>query len=317
VADATLSPGRDSLFSEGGASRDAGRDYLEALACEIRRQAESGCESLCIDRLLDQAPWGRRQAERLFRERFLTSPARYFRDCQWERAEALLRGGKDVLTASLEAGFASPGRLHDAVVARRGMTPGEVRRGGAGVRLDYGFFDTQLGTVLLAATARGLSALRLSGLQNTDGDSSLASVRADFPKADFNEDPVAVQPYADQLVAFLEARADNFTPRLDILNGTTFQREVWAELQRLRPGELVSYAEIAERVGRPHAARAVGSACAANHLAIAIPCHRVLRSDGMIGGYRWGGEWRRRLLLLEAEMATHNGGETAATSVLP
>jgi AraC family transcriptional regulator of adaptative response/methylated-DNA-[protein]-cysteine methyltransferase len=299
VAFAVLAPER------GGGDRANERgcgDYLESLAREIRRQAESGCESLCIDRLLGRAPWGRRQTERLFRDRYLTSPARYFRDCQWERAEALLRGGKDVLSASLEAGFASPGRLHDAVVARRGMTPGEVRRGGAGVRVAYGFFDTQLGTVLIAATARGMCALRLCNVQREDGDTSLALVRADFPRAEFVEDAAAVQPYADQLVAFLEARAENFTPRLDILRGTTFQREVWAELQRLQPGELVSYADIAERLGRPQAARAVAGACAANHLAIAIPCHRVLRSDGSIAGFRWGGEWRQRLLKLEAEM---------------
>lgn len=282
------------------------------MAVEVRQQAASGSESLCVDGLLRIAPWGRRQLERRFRERFLTSPARYFRDCQWEAAESLLRSGEDVLTAATSAGFASPGRLHDAVVSRRGMTPGEVRRGGEGVCIRFGYFDTQLGVVLLAATARGLCALRLC--QFTDSQTELAEVRRDFPKAEFCEDAVALQAYADQLVAFLERRSDSFAPRLDVLRGTTFQREVWSELQKLAPGETVSYAELASRLGRPSAVWAVAGACAANHLAIAIPCHRAVRSDGTLAGFRWGVTWKRRLLDLEAQM--RGEGEGTATAPL-
>jgi len=286
--------------------------FLESVAREIRRQADAGCESLCIDTLLSVAPWGRRQIERLFRERYLTSPARYFRDCQWERAERLLKSGKDVLSAAVEAGFASTGRLHDAVVRRRGMTPGEVRRHGEGVRIAYGFYETQIGVVLLAATARGLCALRLclSADGPTDGSSVLQGLRSEFPRARFVEDSAAVQPYADQLVAYLEQRAATFRPRLDILQGTTFQREVWEELQRLAPGETISYAELASRVGRPAAARAAAGACAANPLAIAIPCHRVTYADGTLAGRRWGSAWKRRLLELEAEAAARRGAAT-------
>lgn len=274
---------------------------LDALAAEIRRQAESGKSALCLDVLLTVAPWGRRQTERLFRERFLTSPSRYFRDCQWDSAEKMLLGGKDVLTVSLEAGFASPGRLHDAVLQRRGMPPGEVRRKGEGVLIRYGFFETQIGIVLIAATARGLCSLRLC--QFTGSQEQLDEVRADFPNAEMVEAPEEVQAYANQLVTFLDQREETFQPRLDILRGTTFQREVWAELQRLQPGETISYAELARRVGRPSAVRAVAGACAANHLAIAIPCHRALRSDGSLAGFRWGQTWKRRLLDLEAQSA--------------
>lgn len=273
---------------------------LEAISRDIQAQAAEGQESLSMERLLALSPWSRRQMERLFREKFLTSPARYFRDCQWDKAEQLLRDGNDVLTASLESGFASPGRLHDAVVQRRGMTPGEIRRRGAGVHIDYGFFDTQIGVVLMAATSRGLCSLRLC--QFRGASEQLAEVEQDFTQAEMVENPEALQSYADQLVAFLEARTDIFDPPLDIIFGTTFQREVWTELRKLRPGETLSYTQLAARIGQPTAVRAVASACARNHLAIAIPCHRIVRQDGSLAGYRWGIEWKQRLLALEARM---------------
>lgn len=273
---------------------------LNALAHDIRAQAAEGRECLSVERLLALSCWSRRQTERLFREKYLTSPARFFRDCQGDRAERLLRDGRDVLSAAVESGFASPGRLHDAVVTRRGMTPGEVRRGGAGVPISYGFFDTPLGVVLLAATPRGLCALRLCQFRGSQ--EQLDDVQKDFPHAQFTEDADAVQPYADQLVAFLDARAPAFDPPLDILLGTTFQREVWAELQKLTPGETISYTELAARVGRPAAVRAVAQACAHNQLAIAIPCHRAVRQDGTLAGFRWGLEWKTRLLAMEANL---------------
>src|SRR5205814_2550908 len=142
-----------------------------------------GIERLDIERLTALAPWSRRQIERRFRDKFLTSPARYFRDCQWDCARRLLLEGTDVLTASVRAGFASPGRLHDAVVVRSGFTPGELRRRGAGVHLDYGFFETQVGIVMLAATKRGLSALRLCGANPSCEQltEEIADLSRDFP----------------------------------------------------------------------------------------------------------------------------------------
>jgi AraC family transcriptional regulator of adaptative response/methylated-DNA-[protein]-cysteine methyltransferase len=250
------------------------------------------------------SPWSRRQTERRFRDRFLTSPARYFRDCQWDCARRLLKEGNDVLSVSTRSGFASPGRLHDAVLARSGLTPGEVRRGGAGVHIDFGFFQTQVGVVLIAATKRGLSSLRLCGA-NPSAEAladEVAEFRRDYPQAELDEKPEALQVYADQLVAYLDARTGaDFCPKLDILEGTTFQREVWAELQKVEPGQTITYGELAARLGRPTAVRAVANACASNQLAIAIPCHRAIRQDGTMAGYRWGIEWKQRLLALEAE----------------
>jgi AraC family transcriptional regulator of adaptative response/methylated-DNA-[protein]-cysteine methyltransferase len=279
-------------------------NVLEALASEIRGQAEEGLERLDVERLMALAPWSRRQTERLFRDTYLTSPARYFRDCQWDRARQLLMDGDDVLSAATKAGFASPGRLHDAVVIRSGMTPGELRRRGAGVHVNFGFFETQIGVVLFAATKRGMSSLRLCGAnpsaeQLVEEIEELASY---LSNAELEENPEAIQTYANQLVAYLDARTGaDFCPPLDILEGTTFQREVWSELQKIQPGETLSYSELAQRIGKPSATRAVAQACASNQLAIAIPCHRAIRQDGTLAGYRWGLDWKQRLLCLEAE----------------
>ncbi|MBC8136347.1 MAG: methylated-DNA--[protein]-cysteine S-methyltransferase [Fibrella sp.] len=291
----------DRGTAETGERCDKG--FLDALAGEIRQQAQDGEPTLSLERMLKQSPWSRRQTERLFRDRFLTSPLRYFRDCQQDRAFALLSSGKDVLSAAVESGFVSTGRLHDAVLSRHGMTPGEVRRRGDGVTVRYAFFDTPLGAALVAATERGVCSLRMCQFMEAEGGAAaLAEVRRDFPQAIFIEDVSAVQGYADQLIAFLSARAASFAPRVDIFFGTTFQREVWSELQTLRPGDVISYTELAKRVGRPNAYRAVANACAANHLAIAIPCHRVVRSDGEVSGYRWGQDWKRRLIAFETQM---------------
>ncbi|MEP7287207.1 MAG: methylated-DNA--[protein]-cysteine S-methyltransferase [Chloroflexota bacterium] len=278
---------------------------LEQLAGAIRKQADDGLERLDVDQFIELAPWSRRQTERRFRDKYLTSPARYFRDCQWDCARRLLMEGTDVLSASTRSGFASPGRLHDAVVARSGLTPGEVRRRGAGVHIDFGFFETQVGIVLMAATRRGMSSLRICGA-NPSADrlaEEVSLLRSDYPQADLDENPEAVQVYANQLVTYLDTRTGaDFCPPLDILEGTTFQREVWAELQKVEPGETITYSELAARIGKPHAVRAVANACSHNQLAIAIPCHRAIRQDGTLAGYKWGIEWKQRLLCIEAEM---------------
>jgi AraC family transcriptional regulator of adaptative response/methylated-DNA-[protein]-cysteine methyltransferase len=169
----------------------------------------------------------------------------------------------------------------------------------------YGFFDTRLGTALLAATPRGLCALRLG--PSAAAEEKLDEMRSDFPGATICEAMSAVQSYADQLVAFLEGRSRHFQPRLDVLRGTAFQRRVWEELRRVEPGETLSYTDLAARVGRPSAVRAVAGACAQNGIAVAIPCHRVLRRDGSLAGYRWGKEWKRRLLEMESRAGSLPG----------
>lgn len=278
------------------------QNCVRDLALAIAEQALSGQARLDLDALLKVSMWGRRQTERYFREVMLTSPQRYFRDCQSEMARERLLNGDDVLTASTLAGFSSPGRLHDALVARYGLTPGEVRQKGQGMTIYYGFFSTQLGVVMLGATERGVCFVALCGAEAelSAMERQIEALRGLLPQADLIEKLDAIQQYADHLVDFLERRTPEFCPPLDIVQGTTFQREVWAELRRTQAGEVLSYRELAERLGRPEAVRAVASACARNNVAVAIPCHRVRRADGSLSGYRWGVEWKARLLALEA-----------------
>lgn len=178
------------------------------------------------------------------------------------------------------------------------------------VTIDYGFFDTPMGVALIAATEHGVCALRLAAPE--DADAKLADLRRDFPRATLSACPAAVQPYADQLIAFLAGGADTFQPRLDLLAGTPFQRAVWDELRRIAPGEHISYTELAARIGRPNAVRAVGGACASNGVAVAVPCHRVVRGDGSLAGYRWGTQGKRQLLDLEARTFAARRGESGA-----
>jgi len=143
----------------------------------------------------------------------------------------------------------------------------------------------------------------LTGIDPTGAEilDKFEELKATFPGADICEDIEMLKPYADMLVDFLADRIDTFNPPLDIIQGTTFQREVWAELRKVKPGETATYSEIAERIGKPKAYRAVANACANNNCAIAIPCHRIIRSDGTISGYRWGIEWKEKLLQIEAQ----------------
>lgn len=290
---------------------------INALRQDIHAQAQEGLEQLDMDRLMALSPWSRRQTERRFRACSVTSPLRYFRDCQSEIARQHLFDGADVLSASTVAGFTSPGRLHDATLSRYGLTPGEMRRRGEGVHIHFGFFETQVGVVLMAATGRGLCLMRLCGASPSEDElvQAVEEMKADYQQADYSESPEYLQVYADQLVAFLDERSPSFCPPLDILHGTTFQREVWAELQRIQPGETITYVELAARIGQPTAVRAVANACGKNHLAIAIPCHRVIRSDGSLAGYRWGVEWKERLLALETELRAHRNQQAQRQAV--
>ncbi|MDX2176816.1 MAG: methylated-DNA--[protein]-cysteine S-methyltransferase [Candidatus Sumerlaeia bacterium] len=271
----------------------------ERLAAEVRAQADAGAERIDWPALLAVAGVSRRQVDRIALAELGETPARMLRRLRGLAAVALLEAGADVLNASLRAGYSGPGRLHDAMVRSRGFTPGEIRRRGEGVSVLWDVVATSIGPVLLGATRRGLCSLR--SCVRIPPEEHLAEMRSDWPLAEFRRDPAALEPVACELIEFLEQRRDSFSPEIDLPPGTPFQQRVWEELRRLEPGETVSYSELARRVGKPRAVRAVASVCAANQLTIAIPCHRAMRKDGSLAGFRWGIEWKRRLLEIERE----------------
>jgi AraC family transcriptional regulator, regulatory protein of adaptative response / methylated-DNA-[protein]-cysteine methyltransferase len=227
-----------------------------------------------------------------------TSPTRFLRWLTAGAARELLRERVSVLATTTAVGLSSPGRLHDLLVTLDGMTPGEVAAGGAGTALRYGIHDTDLGPVVIAASARGVSALRFVD----DATEVRAELAADWPAAELAEDPLATEEAADAVRAAL-AGASTRTPLRLAVTGTNLQLKVWEALLRIPDDRVTTYGELARAVDRPTAVRAVASAVGRNPVAWLIPCHRVLRATGELGGYRWGPVRKRALLAREAARA--------------
>lgn len=231
--------------------------------------------------------------QRAFTRAVGVSP-RAYQDARRVRAlKARLRAGDTVSRATYEAGFGSSSRVYERADAALGMTPAEVRRGGAGVRIRYAIADSPRGRVLVGFTARGVCAVELGA---TDADVE-RGLRADFPRADLercDDDEHAWVRGVVRQVTHPRDRAGASIP-LDMA-GTAFQARVWKALRDIPAGERRSYGEIARAIGRPTAARAVARACATNRIAVLVPCHRVVREDGATGGYKWGLGRKQRLL---------------------
>lgn len=230
------------------------------------------------------------------------SPKRFLQYLTKEHALAALRASAGVLDAALEAGLSGPGRLHDLTVSCEALTPGEIKSGGAGVALRHGIAATPLGRALFAWTPRGLCHLAFC---DNDEAVQIAALKADWPAANFLHD--------DAGAAHLAARVFPTAPQAErlhlLLKGTNFQLKVWEALLRIPPATLVSYGQLAAHLGTPRAARAVGSAVAANCVAYLIPCHRVIRESGETASYRWGVE---RKLALRSWEAAHCTVEASA-----
>jgi AraC family transcriptional regulator of adaptative response/methylated-DNA-[protein]-cysteine methyltransferase len=227
--------------------------------------------------------------QRVFAEWAGVSPKRFMQFISKERALGALRTEQDVLGASLSAGLSSPGRLHDLMVTCEGITPGEARTLGAGVRIRHGMHATALGVAFVGLTERGICHLRFVD----DEADPVEELRSEWPEATLVADPSAAKERLDALSS----------PRAPIrlwLRGTNFQLKVWEALLRVPEGRLVSYTHLANAAGMPNAVRAVASAVAANPVAWLVPCHRVIRSSGVLGQYRWGPERKAALIGWEA-----------------
>jgi AraC family transcriptional regulator of adaptative response/methylated-DNA-[protein]-cysteine methyltransferase len=281
------------LAAEG---RDPMTGKVEALAAFIRVHAD---EPLPLTRLADEAGMSPFHLQRSFKAVLGVSPREYHAAERLKAFKAALREGDSVLGATFEAGYGSTSRVYEQVDGGLGMTPSAYRAGGAGEVIVYAVRETALGALMMAATDRGVCFVQF-------GDGGLLEqLRAEFPKADLRAAGEDARLPLDDWMSALDDHLSRAAPRPDLpldLRGTAFQVKVWRFLLSVKPGEVVSYGELAAGVGAPRAVRAAASACAANRLAVLIPCHRALRSDGGLGGYRWGLE--RKRALLEAERAT-------------
>jgi AraC family transcriptional regulator, regulatory protein of adaptative response / methylated-DNA-[protein]-cysteine methyltransferase len=236
--------------------------------------------------------------QRSFRARFGLSPAEYLAQRKLGALKSGLREGRDVSAALYDAGYGSPSRVYETGAAKLGMTPARYRAGGNGEEIRWSIVDTALGQAIVATTARGICMVELG----EDADELVHKLHAEFPYArlqqvDAGRDEFLaprVRAVADAL-AGKRAQASSDKIPVDLI-GTAFQKRVWDALMKIPAGETRSYAALAAAIDAPKAARAVASACAHNRVAIVVPCHRVIHSDGSLGGYRWGLELKKQLL---------------------
>jgi len=236
--------------------------------------------------------------QRLFRRWAGVSPKRFLQFLTAEHARRLLATSSSVLDAALDAGLSGPGRLHDLTVNVHAMTPGEIRRRGEGLTVRYGFVDSPFGECVLGATDRGICALGFAAGDGLEG--TLADLRGRWPRADWRRDDGAARPLAGQAFAPARRAADLALH----VQGTNFQIRVWEALLRIPEGALVTYGDIARSLDLSGGARAVGTAVGANPISYLIPCHRVIRTTGAFGGYRWGLPRKKAMLGWEASRAT-------------
>lgn len=233
--------------------------------------------------------------QRLFTRWAGVSPKRFMQVQALHHAKDALDGARSVLDGTWEAGLSSPGRLHDLFVTLEAVTPGEYRSGGAGMQVDAGFHDTPFGECLLATTARGVCGL---SFLDGDRDTAWADLESRWPGAIVREAPRRTAATAAAIFDPLGTRVDR--PLALLVRGTNFQVQVWTALLRIPAGRLAAYDDVAAAAGFPTAHRAVGTAVGRNPIAFLIPCHRVIRSNGAIGGYRWGVTRKRAILAWEA-----------------
>ena len=270
-------------------ARDAAR---VAAACRRIERADTPPSLAALAREAGLSP---HHFHRVFKEVTGLTPKAYVQAHRGKALrEALARPGATVVEAAFDAGFNAASRFYDSAETLLGMKPAQYRDGGVQARIAFAIAQCSLGALLVARSQRGLCAIALGD----DPDVLLRELQDRFPCAELVGGDAAFEQLVAQVVGFVEAPRLGLDLPLDI-RGTAFQQRVWDALRKVPAGETVSYAGIAARIGSPKAVRAVAQACAANVLAVAIPCHRVVRSDGGVSGYRWGVARKQALLARE------------------
>lgn len=264
-----------------------------AAAC---RRIEGATELPSLAELATQAGLSTFHFHRLFKAATGLTPKQYADAHRAGRVrDALSRADAKVTDAIFDAGFNATGRFYEQAGAVLGMTPRQYRAGGVDARIAFAIAQTSLGALLVARSARGVCAISLGD----DPDALLRELQDRFPRAELVGGDAGFERLLAQVVGLIAQPGIGHDLPLDV-RGTAFQQRVWQALRRIPPGQTASYADIAARIGSPKAVRAVAQACASNTLAVAIPCHRVVRSDGALSGYRWGVARKRALLEREA-----------------
>jgi AraC family transcriptional regulator, regulatory protein of adaptative response / methylated-DNA-[protein]-cysteine methyltransferase len=283
---------------------------------EARVQSDPGIDlrsdtQLTLAALSTRAGMSPHQLDRAFRSAMGITPRQYADAQRMRRLKSRLKRGDNVTTALYEAGYGSSSRLYERAPSHLGMTPAAYGRGGAGMQIHYAIVGSPLGRLLVGATDRGISALYLG-----ESDGMLrAALRKEYPSADLFVDSAAhglkshggtARGSLGEWVSKILAHLRGHEPHLDLptdVQATAFQRRVWEELRKIPYGATKTYTEVARAIGRPAAIRAVARACATNPVSVVVPCHRVVRQDGNLAGYRWGINRKRALLEKEGRAA--------------
>jgi len=307
-----------TFFSKPDHAEKAG--YRACLRCRPKSASGSGAtetvkamcryieqhldEPLTLARLSSEFHQSPFHLQRTFKRVLGITPRAYADSCRMNQLKDNLRAGHSVTRSMYDAGYSSSSRLYERTASQLGMTPDKYRRGAIAAAIRYTFADSPLGRMLIAATDKGICAIQFA---NSD-DELEQGLRHEFPFAIRRHDDRAMQAWKKDLLRQMLGQRVNAALPLDI-QATAFQRRVWSQLQSIPFGATRSYAAVAKAIGQPSATRAVARACATNPVAVAIPCHRVVRKDGDMGGYRWGAE--RKKALLELEMQTEQKGLNA------
>jgi AraC family transcriptional regulator of adaptative response/methylated-DNA-[protein]-cysteine methyltransferase len=274
------------------ADRDLLAEKMQQMAEFIRAHAG---EPLPLARLAAHASLSPSHLQRTFKAIVGVSPKEFQAAERIRTFKSRLRSGDSILSATFDTGYGSTSRIYERVDGGLGMTPSAYRAGGAGEAIRYAVRETSLGLLMMAATERGVCFVQFGALTGA----LLAQLTAEFPQAVIEPSPAGAAAPLDVWIHALNEHLSRSGPRPDLpldLRGTAFQIQVWRFLLSVKPGMVVSYTEVAQGIGAPQAVRAAASACAANRVAILVPCHRALRADGGLGGYRWGLDRKRALL---------------------
>ena len=282
-------------------------ERMQALCRQLEAHPGDPSSLAVLSRQANFSPY---HLQRRFKAVIGVTPRQYSEACRLRLLRRRLRAGDPVTDAIYGAGFGSLSRVYERVTSRMGMTPGQYRAGGAGMEISHAAAETPLGLLMMAATDRGLCFVQFGESE----EAMRACLQAEYPAARLSAmPPVAEQPFGQWMLALCDFLRDARNA-LDLpadVRGTAFQVKVWDYLRSIPCGELRTYKEVAAAIGRPKAVRAVANACAANRLSLVIPCHRVIRGDGGLGGYRWGIE--RKRALIEGERT--RSGDTLADEV--
>ncbi len=264
---------------------------VRQICAYIRQNLEGTITLKTISAAVGGSPF---HLQRVFKQATGITPHEYAEARRMATFKLALRAGNSIADATYEAGFGSSSRLYEQANARLGMTPAAYRKGGAQQDIAYAVAESPIGRVLVAATAKGICRISLGN----DDEKLIAGLYGEFTKARISRDTGALREAVGQVMEYLSGERTRFELPTDV-RATAFQLRVWKELQKIPYGQTRSYEQIAEKIHRPRATRAVARACASNPVALLVPCHRVVRKDGGMGGYRWGVERKQRLLAKE------------------